>query len=67
MIIELASNRASSTLMKKIMIMKSVSMPTQIGSYYKETLLLNDDPQILIWMMKSKLFPKIIQHIEGVI
>ena len=60
-------NRASSTLMKKIMILKSVSMPTQRGSYHMETLLLKDDPQTLIWMMKSKLFPNIIHHIEGVI
>ena len=60
-------NSVSSTLMKKIMILKSVSMPTQRCSYHMDTLLLLDDPQTLIWMMKLKLFPKIIHHIEGVI
>ena len=48
-------NYASTTLMKKIMILKSVSIPTQRCSIHMVTKLLKDGLKIFIWMMNSKL------------
>lgn len=60
-------NRASLTLMKKILILKSVSMPTQRCSNHMKTFLLKDDLKILILDNDFKETPKIIQDLRKVI
>ena len=60
-------NYASSTLMQKIMIQKSVSMPTQRCSDHMETILLKDDLKIFNLDDQLKAKPKIILHIKQVI
>ena len=58
---------ASTTLMLKIMILKSVSMPMQRCIRHMEMILHKDDLETFIWMIKLEETSKIIQHIKQVI
>ena len=59
---------ASSTLMQKIMIQKSVSMTSQRQSqHHKGTHTLKDDLKLIIWMKSEEQSQKIIIYIKEVI